>query len=206
MNTLNKLKLINYLSTLQSFGIEYIEQIKPTKALEQIDSLDLLDLTVQNCLLCNLAKLKTGNNFCFGSRNSKLVFVGESMLRSSEKELLEKIVTSVFGMKLDEIYYTSVIKCNTNSNDLEPYFKMCSSYVLQELGLIKPKIVVLLGKEVFSALLHKNRSEFMQNRGNVFNQNGCFMLPTYDLEYLEKNPSVKKDFYIDMLKIKEIIN
>src|SRR5574344_894404 len=90
-----------------------------------------------------------------------------------------------------------------SEDDLGSFFVGNSGYLLKQIEVIKPKIIVAVGERVHDYLL-KSSGEFLKNRGKVLSFNSAILVPIFSPLYLLKNPSLKKDTYLDMLKIKNL--
>jgi DNA polymerase len=69
---------------------------------------------------------------------------------------------------------------------------------------IKPKIVVTLGDEAYKYLTNSD-IEISKIHGTPLKHNGYIIVPTFDLSFLLKNPSYKKDAFEDLIKIKSLL-
>ncbi|MBF0494332.1 MAG: uracil-DNA glycosylase, partial [Candidatus Omnitrophica bacterium] len=78
--------------------------------------------------------------------------------------------------------------------------KACRAYVENQLDIIKPKVVVALGKSSAQTLLETD-TPITALRGNFYPYRGAKLLPTYHPAYLLRNPSAKKEVWADMKKI-----
>ena len=81
------------------------------------------------------------------------------------------------------------------------HFSSCSGYLFKEIELVNPKLIVTLGEKAYNYLC-SNMAPFNQVRGQFINYKTYTILPTFSVSYLLRNPSLKKEAYYDMLKIK----
>lgn len=80
----------------------------------------------------------------------------------------------------------------------------CHPYLLKQIELIKPKIIVALGETAYHYLTGDD-SEMSKVRGSLHKQDTHTIIPTYHPNYLLRNPSAKKDVFDDLKKIKELM-
>lgn len=85
---------------------------------------------------------------------------------------------------------------------LEAY--TCQPYLLKQIELIKPKLIVALGATAYHYLTGDD-TDISKARGTIHQQNNYTIIPTYHPSYLLRNPSAKKEVYVDLLKVKELM-
>ena len=119
-------------------------------------------------------------------------------------ELLAKMIENVLNIKKEDVYITSLVKCKSLNGINNSNFEICNDYLLKQIELIKPKLIITLGEKTYSYLL-KNNDNFSQMRGKELFFNGISLIPTFSATFLLRNPSFKKDAYFDMLKIKNFM-
>lgn len=119
-------------------------------------------------------------------------------------ELLKNMIENVLKIQKEEVYLTSLVKCKSSQGINSSCVETCSDYLLKQIELIKPKLIVVLGDKTYSYLLN-NSNDFSQIRGKELSFNNIKLLATYSATFLLRNPSFKKDAYYDMLKIKNIL-
>jgi DNA polymerase len=131
-------------------------------------SLQELRASLYNCQRCKLAKLgRTQVVFGVGNPNASVMFVGEGPGFYEDQQgepfvgaagkLLNELLQSA-GLSRSEIYIANVIKCRPpNNRDPEPdEVETCKPFLLQQIELIKPKLVCTLGNWATKTLLEKN--------------------------------------------------
>jgi len=80
----------------------------------------------------------------------------------------------------------------------------CQPYLLKQIELINPKIIVALGATAYH-YLSGDETNISKVRGTLHEQNGYTLIPTYHPSYLLRNPSAKKDVFEDLKMIKELM-
>jgi len=214
MNRLIKLK---HLYNLKLLGEEYFEgfDIKEL-SIEMPKDLEKLKEIVLNCHLCNLAKTRTNVVFGEGNPNAKLMFIGEAPGRDEDLqgkpfvgrsgEVLTKMIENVLYLKRKDVYITNIIKCRPPQNrDPElSEIESCKGYLIKQIEIIKPKIIVTLGRIAFRYLLN-DTIPITKARGKIYDYKGIKVIPTFHPSYLLRNPSKKKEAMLDLKFIKEFL-
>jgi len=213
-NALNLKKAL----TLKALGVEYIEPIAEFKELEiQLpDSLEELEEIVKNCYLCELSKSRKNVVFGEGNPNANLMFVGEGPGATEDNtgrpfvgragELLTKMIENVLHIKRSEVYIANIVKCRPPNNRVPTPKEAltCKPYLIKQIEIIKPKLIVTLGSTAYRYLTNDN-TPISKARGHIFDMQNYKVLPTFHPSYLLRNPSAKKEAYMDMLKVKEFL-
>jgi len=214
---MNKLLKLKHLYNLKSINEEYFEGFCAiSENYNMPDSFQELKNMVLNCHLCNLSKTRTNIVFGEGNLNANLMFIGEAPGREEDLqgkpfvgrsgELLTKMIENVLNLKREEIYIANIIKCRPPQNrdpEIEEV-ESCKPYLLKQIEIIKPKIIVTLGRIAFKYLLN-NETPITKARGNLYEFNGIKVIPTFHPSYLLRNPSKKKEAFIDLKFIKEFL-
>jgi len=199
----------------KALGDKYTETLTPLKEkdIELPNSLTALKQFCNNCYLCELSKSRQKVVFGKGNPNSDIVFVGEAPGATEDSlgepfvgragELLTNMIERVLERPRSSVYISNIVKCRP-PNNRTPTPKealTCRPYILKELAIIKPKLIIALGATAFRYLTNDN-TPISKARGHFFDYNGMKVLPTYHPSYLLRNPSAKREAYNDMLKIK----
>jgi DNA polymerase len=214
MKNLIKLK---FLYSLKESGVEYFEGFssKETK-MEMPKELKELEKICKNCTLCDLSKTRNNVVFGEGNPNAKLMFIGEGPGEMEDKtgrpfvgragKLLTKIIENVLEMTRDDVYIGNIVKCRPPNNRVPTIeeAETCKPFLLQQIEIIDPEILVCLGKTAFMYLLNENMP-ISKVRGQIFDYKGRKVIPTYHPSYLLRNPSAKKEAYKDFLLIKSML-
>jgi DNA polymerase len=116
------------------------------------------------------------------------------------------MIENVLGVARADVYITNILKCRA-IDTLTPspaHVHTCHPYLLKQIELIKPKIVVALGQTAYHYLTGDD-SDIANVRGNLYKQDTYTVIPTYHPNYLLRNPSAKKDVFDDLKKIKQLM-
>ncbi len=138
--------------------------------------LETIKQNVIKCTKCDLCKTRTNAVPGKGNFQSDVIFVGEAPGRNEDKNgepfigvagKKLSIALNEAGISRDEVYITNIVKCrppnnrvpNTNERDT------CKEYLKQEISIIKPKLICILGNTAFNSIL--GGSEITKFRGKV---------------------------------------
>ncbi len=214
MKNLMKLK---YLYKLKESGVEYFEGFESKdKTIKMPDELKELENICKNCTLCDLSKTRTNVVFGEGNPKAKLMFIGEGPGEMEDKtgrpfvgragKLLTKIINNVLEIDRSKVYIANIVKCRPPNNRVPTIeeAQTCKPYLLKQIDIINPKILVCLGKTAFMYLMD-NDMPISKVRGQIFEYKGKKVIPTFHPSYLLRNPSAKKEAYKDFLLIKSML-
>jgi DNA polymerase len=121
-------------------------------------------------------------------------------------QLLTKIIEAI-GLTRDEVYIANVIKCRPpeNRNPDPDEVETCEPFLFRQIEIIKPKVIVALGKFGSQALL-KTDAPISRLRGRIFDYRGAKLVPTFHPAYLLRNPSSKREVWEDMKLVKTLLS
>lgn len=217
MTKQEKNQILKYLYNLKSYGYSYHDnfdiKVENIKRFELSNNLNDLENSVKNCFLCELSKTRKNALFSYGNSSSKILFVADEPSRTEDElnsfyvgnsgEMLEKMIENVLNIKKEEVYLTNLIKCYSQNRANRTNFDSCNDYFSKELEIVNPELVVILGETAHN-YLQKN-SDFLQDRGKFLNFGKYQSISIYSPSFLLRNPSLKKEAFQDMLKIKNFL-
>ena len=177
---------------------------------------------VRICTKCpHLACSRTQTVFGVGNPDAELMFIGEAPGADEDKQgepfvgragqLLTKIIKAM-GFAREDVYIANVLKCrpdtpsgsfgNRAPTPLE--MQTCLPYLVEQIDIIQPKILVALGAVAVEGLLG-TRGAMRDLRGRWHSYNGTLLMITYHPAYLLRNqsPSEKRKVWEDMLQVLE---
>jgi len=208
--------LARELALLHEFGYTHLDpkNVAPPPAAAKTESTDDwsdLERIALACTKCRLAKTRTQVVYGVGNPNADLMFIGEAPGRDEDLQgkpfvgragaLLTDIIKA---MKLtrDDVYIANVIKCRPpeNRNPEPDELDACRPFIRRQIDLIKPKVIVTLGRFALQSLMEKGLS-ITAARGSWLEYDGVKVMPTYHPAYLLRNPAAKKEVRADMKKV-----
>ena len=197
----------------KEMGVE--EYPRRRRAGSKEEGLKELEEQVRQCARCSLSRGRLNAVPGEGSADAKLVFVGEAPGAEEDKQgrpfvgragaLLTKIIASI-GLKREEVYIANCLKCRppANRNPLPEELVQCESYLVEQLEIIKPRVICALGKFAAQQLL-KTETPISRLRGKTYEYHGVTLIPTFHPAYLLRNASGKRPVWEDMKKIRRIL-
>ncbi len=176
------------------------------------DKLDDVKNRVISCVNCSLSKSRTNAVPGIGNKNSDVIFVGEAPGRNEDLKgqpfvgtagrILSETLTYA-GFVRENVYITNVVKCRPpdNRQPLTEERTACRPYLSEEIKIIKPKIICILGNTAYRSLL--DGSEITKNRGKIVKSNGQLYFVTVHPAAVIYNPGLKqvlKDDFVLLAK------
>ena len=135
---------------------------------------------VIKCTKCELSKTRTNSVPGKGDFKSDVIFVGEAPGKNEDKNgepfigIAGKKLSAALegaGVLRDKVYITNIVKCRPPKNRVPKTNERetCQDYLKQEIAIIKPKLICILGNTAFNSLL--GGSEIMKFRGKIVQKN-----------------------------------
>ncbi|MDO8445586.1 MAG: uracil-DNA glycosylase [Deltaproteobacteria bacterium] len=161
------------------------------------------------CQRCKLGKTRTNLVFGVGNPDAKIVFVGEGPGRDEDLQgepfvgragqLLTDIITKGMKMMREDVYICNVVKCRPpeNRNPEPDEIDACERFLIRQLEIIRPEIIVALGTFAAQTLL-KTELPISKLRGRFHDYKGIQVMPTFHPSYLLRNPDKKKETWEDI--------
>jgi len=189
---------------------------------QKIDKLAAVNERVCACVKCpNLANSRTQTVFGVGNPDADLMFVGEAPGADEDKQgepfvgragqLLTKIIKAM-GFARGEVYIANILKCRPdtpgssygNRPPTPTEMQTCRPYLMEQIDIIQPKVIVALGAVAVEGLLG-TRAPMRELRGRWDSFNGTPLMVTYHPAYLLRNqsPSEKRKVWEDMMLVLE---
>jgi DNA polymerase len=180
----------------------------PTVIGDKPSALKLIRADIGDCTRCRLHKGRTNLVFGVGNVNADLMFVGEGPGADEDAQgepfvgragqLLNNMITAM-GLKRSDVYIANVVKCRPPSNRTpeKDECDTCSPFLMRQIDVIKPKVIVALGAVAAKNLLAV--SDSMANlRGRWYDFGNSKLLVTYHPAYLLRDPRQKKEAWKDL--------
>ena len=174
---------------------------------------DALKKTCHDCTRCGLCETRTNVVFGIGNENADVMFVGEG---PGEQEDLQGIpFVGPAGKLLDDMlriidlsrgsncYIANIVKCRPprNRDPLDTEQDACISYLRNQTALIKPKIIVCLGRIAAKKLIDPDY-RITRQHGQWVEKNGIWMTAIYHPSALLRDVSKRPETFEDLLSIR----
>jgi len=194
------------------------DNVRETK----IERLASVQSRVCACTKCpNLASTRTQTVFGVGNPDAEIMFIGEAPGADEDAQgepfvgragqLLTKIIKAM-GFAREEVYIANVLKCRPdvpagsfgNRPPTPREMQTCRPYLMEQIDIIKPQVIVALGAVAVEGLLG-TRSPMRELRGRWNSFDGTPLMITYHPAYLLRNqsPSEKRKVWEDMMQVLE---
>ena len=162
-----------------------------------------------SCMKCDLGcttGTRTDSIFADGNPQAELLLIGAAPAPNdmdvppggNADELLTRMISAMSFDRATETCLINAVKCRLpgNPNPFDEEIAACAPYLKRQIGLVKPKVIVLLGSIPLQALF--KRRDIMNLRGHWLDYDGIPVMPTYHPAYLLRNKSAKKDAWADL--------
>lgn len=199
-------------------GIAFTSNKDVTSNENVIPTWEDLENRLHACALCKLSKTRTNIVFGAGNRNTDVMLIGEAPGENEDLQgepfvgraglLLNEMLRSI-GLERKDVYIANILKCRPPSNrDPLPHeIELCTPYLMQQIALVQPKIIVAVGRVAAQFLL--NTAESMGKLRGKIHKYGEKQIPLfviYHPAYLLRSPSDKSKAYTDMLNIRKFLH
>jgi DNA polymerase len=196
--------------------------IEVAKDPKKTDKLAAVQTRVSVCTKCpNLASTRTQTVFGVGNPDADIMFIGEAPGADEDAQgepfvgragqLLTKIIKAM-GFAREDVYIANILKCRPdvpagsfgNRAPTPREMQTCRPYLMEQIDIIKPKVIVALGAVAVEGLLG-TRAPMRELRGRWDSFNGTPLMITYHPAYLLRNqaPSEKRKVWEDMMLVLE---
>lgn len=177
------------------------------------DKLNEYFSSINTCMKCSLGKNRKNFVFGMGNPNSNIVFVGEAPGKEEDLQglpfvgrsgkLLDKILAAI-NLTRDDVYILNVLKCRPpeNRDPSKEEIELCEQYLKEQLRIIKPKLIVALGR-ISAMTLLKTKTSLGDMRNNIHKYEDIDFLVTYHPAALLRNPNLKKFAWEDFKLIRD---
>ncbi|MBD2176927.1 uracil-DNA glycosylase [Pseudanabaena sp. FACHB-1998] len=167
---------------------------------EQFASLDALRETACNCQKCPLASTRTNVVVERGDRTAKILIIGEAPGEQEDLsglpfvgksgQLLDKILESVGLDTNKDVYVCNTVKCRPPNNRVPTEIETttCKPYLLEQIRLVDPKIILLTGATSLKSILGEKLG-ITKVRGKWYEWEGRLVMPIFHPSYLLRNQS-----------------
>ena len=175
------------------------------------ENMEDLKEAINNCNKCKLCKNRKNIVFGIGNENAKIMFIGEGPGADEDLKgipfvgkagkLMDKAFLAL-GIKREDVYIANIVKCRPpNNRDPEPdEVAGCINYLRNQVMIIKPKIIVLLGRVALNNILGQEY-KITANRGKWIEKKGILYMPTWHPAALFRDENKKIDFIKDLKQV-----
>jgi len=176
---------------------------------------EALEKRCHDCSTCALYEKRNNVVFGVGSRDAEVMFIGEGP--GEQEDLKGEPFVGPAGKLLDDMlciididrtncYIANIVKCRPpgNRDPLEEEQDACIGYLRNQVALIKPKIIVCLGRVAAKRVIDPE-FRITKDHGTWFLKNGVYMTATYHPSALLRDTSKRPDAFDDLMCIRDKI-
>lgn len=177
------------------------------------DNWEELEKSIINCKKCKLCTNRTNIVFGQGNKNADIMFIGEGPGADEDISGIPfvgkagKLMNMAFeglGIKREDVYIANIVKCRPPANRVPENDEAvaCLDYLRNQVILVKPKIIVLLGSVALKNILG-NELSITACRGKWIEKKGIFYMPTWHPAALLRDENKKLEFWRDLKSVME---
>lgn len=171
---------------------------------------------IGDCTRCQLCEGRTKIVHSTGNRQADLMIIGEAPGADEDQkgepfvgragQLLTKIIEAI-QFKREDVFIGNINRCRPPQNraPLPAETAACKPFLLREIAVVKPKVIVVLGNTAMKNLLD-TKEGITKLRGTFQDYYGVKVMPTFHPAYLLRDPSKKREVWEDMKKVRDYIN
>ncbi len=170
-----------------------------------------LEEVVKQCRKCRLCENRKNVVFGVGNREADIMFIGEGPGADEDAQgepfvgkagKLMNMAFDMLGIKREEVYIANIVKCRppNNRNPQDDEAENCLDYLRNQVILVKPKIIVLLGSVALKNILGKEYG-ITASRGKWIEKKGILYMPTWHPAALLRDENKKIDFIKDLKQV-----
>ena len=171
-----------------------------------------LESTCKSCTRCGLCDTRTNVVFGVGNRNTDILFIGEGPGEQEDLQgepfvgpagkLLDDMLT-IIDLDRTKCYIANIVKCRPprNRDPLETEQEACIGYLRNQVALIRPKIIVCLGRIAAMKLIREDY-RISREHGRWVEKNGIWMTAIYHPSALLRDVTKRPETFEDLLSIR----
>ena len=172
-----------------------------------------LEEDAKQCRKCKLCQTRSNVVFGVGSKETDLMFIGEGPGADEDIQgipfvgkagKLMNMAFEIIGLDRNKVYIANIVKCRppSNRNPQDDEAMACLNYLRNQVILVKPKIIVLLGSVALKNILGKEYG-ITASRGKWIEKKGILYMPTWHPAALLRDETKKIDFIKDLKLVME---
>jgi DNA polymerase len=201
-------------AVLAEMGIAPIWRLKSKKTVNEWIP---LKAAVSGCIKCGLHKTRTQTVFGVGDENADWMLIGEAPGAEEDRlgdpfvgqagKLLDNMLAAIGLSREKDVYIANVLKCRPpgNRNPTPEEVEQCTPHLLKQIELIRPKLIVAMGRFAAQTLLDSDAS-IASLRGRVHRYAGVPLIVTYHPAYLLRTLEDKAKAWEDLVFARKIMS
>ncbi len=179
------------------------------------ESMEALKTECLTCRRCPLAETRTNLVFGDGCPTAEIMFIGEGPGQREDEQgvpfvgpagqLLDDML-EIIGLDRSKFYIANIVKCRPphNRDPQESEQSACIGWLRQQTALIRPKVIICLGRIAAQALIDPE-FRITRDHGKWVEKAGVHMTAIYHPSALLRDPSKRPDTFLDLKSIQSKI-
>lgn len=170
-----------------------------------------LEQSIENCNKCKLCKTRLNIVFGTGKKDADIMLIGEGPGGDEDKQGIPfvgkagKLMNKAFeglGIDRQSVYIANIVKCRPPANRVpeDDEAEACLNYLRNQVILVKPKIIVLLGSTALKNICGKEFG-ITTYRGKWIEKKGILYMPTWHPAALLRDENKKIEFWRDLKEV-----
>ena len=181
-----------------------------------MQSWDELEASCNNCKKCALHETRTNTVFGVGNRTAEVLFIGEGPGESEDikgepfvgraGQLLDEMLKIISLDRNENIYIANIVKCRPpkNRDPQTTEREACLDWLRSQFALIKPKIVVCLGRIAATELIDTD-FKITRDHGKWYDKEGVKFMALYHPAALLRDPNRRPETFVDLKELERTI-
>jgi DNA polymerase len=171
---------------------------------------------VRTCPKCRLCQTRTHTVFGEGDPDAKIFFIGEGPGENEDLtgrpfvgragQLLDKMIAAM-GLRREQVYIANIVKCRPPANRPPALDEVatCTPYLERQLEIIRPRVIVTLGRPSASYMLNNPKMTMGSVRGRWHAWRGIKLMPTFHPSYVLRSytEETRKAVWSDLQQVME---
>lgn len=183
---------------------------------DPVETIESIRADIGSCTRCPLHTGRTQVVHSSGNFQADLMFVGEAPGADEDEQgfpfvgragqLLTKIIEGI-GMKREDVFIGNINRCRPpgNRQPTLPEAETCRPFLLREIAVVRPKVIVVMGNTALHNLL-ETKIGITKLRGEFQDYFGVRVMPTFHPAYLLRDPRKKREVWEDMKKVRDYLS
>lgn len=177
------------------------------------DNWEELEKSVKNCKKCKLCTNRMNIVFGVGNKDADVMLIGEGPGADEDRrgepfvgkagQLMNKAFQAL-EINRDKVYIANIVKCRPPQNRVPEAdeAKKCLDYLRNQVVLVKPRIIVLLGSTALKNIVGEEYG-ITASRGKWIEKKGIMYMPTWHPAALLRDETKKIEFWKDLKQVKQ---
>lgn len=179
------------------------------------DSWEILEKECRHCRECSLCQSRKNVVFGVGNIRAEIMFVGEGPGANEDEQGIPFVgkagqflddMLAIIGLDRTMVYIANIVKCRPpgNRDPLNVEQDACIGYLRRQIGLIRPKIIVSLGRIAAMRLIN-DKFRITKEHGIWFDIDGTRMMAMYHPSALLRDPGKRPETFDDLKSLQNEI-